>query len=93
MSYSSWKLELQELNPVCAGALKELMRCAGDEQLELCKLVVSGFMPYVLLLDVDDPHMPAISSGLARLWPELSELVNQPVLPHMSSNARHLIVA
>lgn len=82
---------LAEPAPGLRYRLNEMMRYDAAEQLELRKLVVSGFRSYVLLFDVDDTHLLAISSGLARLWPELSGLVNQSVLQHMSPEAKSLL--
>ncbi len=82
---------LAEPAPGLRYRLNEMMRHDAAEQLTLRKQVVSGFMSYVLLFDVEDTRLLAISSGLARLWPELSALVQHPVLSHMSPEARSLM--
>lgn len=77
--------------PALRYRLNEMMRYGGDEQLELRRHVISGLMSYVLLMDVDDLRLVAVSAGLARLWPELSRLVNHPFLSHMVPEARTLM--
>lgn len=86
-----WDAGITEPSPNLRYRLSEMMRFDAVEQLSLRKAFVTGLQSYVSLIDVGDTRLIAASNGLRQLWPELSSVVGQPFLQHMTPEARSLM--